>query len=529
MLEMEKLEHLLTQGKITRREFLARASALGFTAAMFPALLTTPARAATPKKGGRLRMGVSGGSATETLDPATMTNCMTQVVNWEIRNSLFEVDCDSNLIPELAESWECTRDAKKWTFKLRRGVEFHNGKTMDAQDVVFSINHHRGEGSKSAAKPFVGQIEEIKAEDKYTVVLTLKGGNADFAYLLSGFHLLIVPNDTESFDKGIGSGAYILQEWVPGVRALAKRNPNYWKEGRAHFDDVETLGIADVNARINGLMTGRIDVTSRIDPKSVDLLDKTPGIQVIETHGKSHQTIPMLTDIPPFDNNDVRLALKHAIDREHMVKMIFRGRAKVGNDHPIAPGVYRYFASELPQTVYDPDKARYYMKKAGLKDHTFNLHAAQSPFVGAIDMALLYKEHAAKAGIKIEVVREPDDGYWSQVWMKKAWAFCFWFGRATEDWMFSEVYADDGPWNETHWKHERFNKLLKEARAVLDEAKRREMYVEMQRILHDEGGVVIPTFSSNLDAATTKLRYEKVAANFELDGYRLPERWWFES
>ena len=528
MPEMKKLERLLTQGKITRREFLARASALGFTAAMFPALLTTPARAATPKKGGRLRIGVSGSSATETLDPATMTNCMTQLVNWETRNSLVEIDCDNNAIPELAESWECTPDAKKWIFKVRRGVEFHNGKTLDAQDVVFSINHHRGEDSKSAAKPFVGQIEEIKAEDKYTVVCTLKGGNADFAYLLSAFHMLIVPNGTDNFDEGMGTGGYILQEWEPGVRSFAKRNPNYWKEGRAHFDEVETLAIADVNARINALTTGRIDVTSRIDPKTVHMLEETPGVQVVETHGKSHQTIPMLTDIPPFDNNDVRLALKHAIDREHMVKMIFRGRGSVGNDHPIS-GAYRYFASELPQRVYDPDKARYYMKKAGLKDHTFRLHAAQTPFVGAVDMALLYKEHAAKAGIKIEVIREPDDGYWSEVWMKKPWNFCFWFGRATEDWMFSEVYAEDAPWNETHWKHERFNKLLKEARAELDKAKRREMYVEMQSILRDEGGNVIPTFSSTLDAATTKLRYEKVAANFELDGLRVPERWWFGS
>ena len=529
MLELKKLEHLLTQGKITRREFLARTSALGFTAAVFPALLTTPARAATPKKGGRLRIGTTGASAAESLDASGMTNTMTQVLNWQIRNSLVEIDSDSNAIPELAESWESTPDAKKWIFKIRRGVEFHNGKTLDAEDVIFSINHHRGEDSKSAAKPTVDQIKEIKAEDKYTVVVTLKGGNADFAYLLSAFHLLIVPNGTKNFNEGIGTGGYILESWEPGVNSLVKRNPNYWKEGRAHFDEVETIAIADVTARTSALRTGQIDVMNRCDPKTVDLLGEEPGIQVIETHGPRHQTMPMLTDIPPYDNNDVRLALKYAIDRENMVKMIFRGHGSVGNDQPISPGAYRYFASELPQRVYDPDKARYYIKKAGLKDHTFKLHGSQSPFVGAIDMALLYKKHAERAGIKIDVVKEPDDGYWSNVWMKKDWSFCLWAGRATEDWMLSMVYEDGAPWNDTHWKHERFNKLLKEARAELDKAKRHEMYGEMQGIVRDKGGVVIPTFSSILEAATTKLRYDKVATNFEWDGCRLPERWWFES
>ena len=186
-----------------------------------------------------------------------------------------------------------------------------------------------------------------------------------------------------------------------------------------------------------------------------------------------------------------------------------------------------YHASKLPQRSYDPDKAKFHLKKAGLDKLTVPLHAADAAFGGAVDAAVLYKEHASKAGINIEVVREPNDGYWSDVWMKKPWCMCYWGGRPTEDWMFSTAYAAGAPWNDTFWEHERFNKLLVEARAELDEAKRREMYVEMQRIVCDEGGVVIPMFNNYVFAMRANVQHGEMAANWTLDGNKGMERWWF--
>ena len=167
------------------------------------------------------------------------------------------------------------------------------------------------------------------------------------------------------------------------------------------------------------------------------------------------------------------------------------------------------------------------MKKAGLSGHTFNLHAADAAFPGAVDVATLYREQAAKAGINIKIAKVPNDGYWSDVWMKKEWTFSYWWGRPTEDWMFSTTYAAGANWNESFWKHGRFNELLLLARAELDEQKRREMYVEMQHIVRDEGGSVIPVFPSDIMAASAKLKFENVASNIEVDGGKLPERWWF--
>jgi peptide/nickel transport system substrate-binding protein len=455
---------------------------------------------------------------------------MNQFINMQTRNCLVEIDENFEAIPELAASWEPSPDAIQWTFKLREGVEFHNGKTMTAEDVVYSINHHRKKDTKSAAKGIVAPIKDIKANGKHTVVFTLEGGNADFPYIMSDYHLSIAPAGTEDkdWDKGIGTGGYVLKKWEPGVRVFAVRNPNYWKEGRAHFDEVETLGIADPNARTSALKTGEIDFMDRCDLKTVHLLKKMPEVEVTATPSTTHYSVPMRTDKALYDNNDVRMALKLAVDRDALVKTILRGYGEPGNDHPIG-SIQKYFAKELPQRVYDPEKAKWHIKKAGLEGHTFKLHAAEAAFGGAVDSSILYREHAAKAGINIEVVREPNDGYWSNVWMKKDWCMCYWGGRVTPDLMFSTAYAAGAGWNDTFWKHERFNKLLVDARAELDEAKRAEMYAEMQAIVSNEGGQVIPMFAQIVAANSKKLHHGKIAGNYEMDGQRLAERWWFEA
>jgi peptide/nickel transport system substrate-binding protein len=167
------------------------------------------------------------------------------------------------------------------------------------------------------------------------------------------------------------------------------------------------------------------------------------------------------------------------------------------------------------------------MKKARVEGETLKFHVADAAFAGAVDTAVLIQNQAAKAGINIEVVREPDDGYWSNVWMKKPWSACYWGGRPTEDLMFSIAYASDAAWNDSHWKHQHFDKLLLEARAELNDTKRRQMYAEMQRIVRDEGSVIIPMFASIVEAASTKLKYVNYAANYESDGGKLAEKWWF--
>jgi peptide/nickel transport system substrate-binding protein len=443
-------------------------------------------------------------------------------------NTLTEINPAGELVGDIAEGWDASDDAKEWTFTLRKGVEFSNGKTMTAQDVIASLNHHRGEDSKSAAKSNVDPIADLKADGDHTVVFELSAGNADFPYLMADYHLLIMPevDGKADWQNYVGTGGYVLDSFEAGVRTLLKRNPNYWKDGRAHFDELELLVIGDVNARQNAVATGEVDVITRCDLKTVHLLARRPGVKVEEETGFLHYTAPMNTGVAPFDNNDVRLALKYAVDREQLLEKILKGHGTLGNDHPIAPSVP--YHADLEQRVYDPDKAKFHLKKAGLDSLTVDFSAADAAFAGAVDGAVLMREHAAPAGIDINIIREPNDGYWSNVWMKKPWVACYWGGRPTQDWMFSQAYAEGANWNDTYWSHERFNKLLLEGRGELNAAKRAEIYGEMQQILRDEGGVVVWAFANYVYAMSDKVQHgPDVAANWELDGGRYVERWWF--
>lgn len=527
--KLEALKKSYKSGGVNRREFLQASIALGLTAAGASTFVST-VEAATPKSGGVLRLGLSDPATTDVLDPATYISNHTQIGMFgAVQNNLTEVAPDGEIIPELAESFEASPDAKTWTFKLRKGVEFHNGKSLEAEDVVASINHHRGEESKSAAKSLLEEVVDVRADGKHTVIVELSGGNADFPFVVNDYHITIVPSKDGKADweGGAGTGGYVLKEFDPGVRMTMTRNPNYFKEGRAHFDELELLAIADVTARQNALVTGEIDAMNRVDRKTAHLLAKQGSIVVQDTTGNQHYTIPMNSTVAPFDNVDVRLALKHAIDREALVNTILRGHGKVANDHPIGPG-QRYYAADLEQRVYDPDKAKHHLKKAGMDSLKVKLHAADTAFEGAIDTAVLYKEHAAKAGIDIEVVREPNDGYWSNVWMKEPWSMSYWGGRPTEDWMFSVGYAAGGSWNESFWSNDRFMELLVAARAELDAEKRRTMYHEMQQLVRDDGGAVIPMYANFVDGLSDKLAHpEQRASNWELDGWKLCERWWF--
>ena len=528
MSTQKNLELMYTRGEISRREFLARLSALGLSSVLVPAFLSRPLYAATPKKGGVFKIGLSGGSTVDSLDPRTFTDTMMQFIGMGvIYNYLAEIDANGNAIPELAESWEPSADASQWHFKLRKGVEFHNGKSMDAQDVIYSINLHRGEETKSGGKSVISNIKNLKANGKYAVIFELKSGHADFPYTLTDYHFGIVPDGTTNFD-GTGTGGYKIDIFEPGVRCFAKRNPNYWKAGRAHFDAINILAISDPISRTLALKTGQVDYINRVDKKVAKLLSISPGIQIVEAKYGTQYTMLMLTDVAPYDNNDVRLGLKYAIDRKELITKVLNGYGNLGNDQPIPP-ILPFFNTELPQRKYDPDKARYHIKKAGAEGTVFKIQAADAGFPGAIDACILFKEHAAKAGIKIDVVRVPNDGYWSNTWMKAPFCVSYTMTRPIADMHFSLTYAEDAAWNETHFKHDRFNALLKASRAELDKAKRQSLYSEMQQIVHDEGGAIVPIFSSNLEAASTKVKCDKYASIWELDGLKLAERWWFES
>ncbi|MFJ9991772.1 ABC transporter substrate-binding protein [Pseudomonas putida] len=525
-----KITQAMPDGGLPRREFLKYSAAAATFAGAFSLGLPMSgwAEEATPKAGGTLRMGLAGGSTTDSRDPGTWADTFTFVGFSAVYNTLSEISVDGTAIPELAERWESSPDAKVWTFFLRQGVTFHDGKTLDAGDVVASIQHHLGEKSTSAAKTVLGDVAVVRAQDAATVVFELHSGNADFPYVVADYHLVIMPakDGAADWQAGTGTGGYRLKHFEPGVRMDLVRSPDYWKPGRAHFATAELLSIADGAARVNALVTGQVDVINKVDLKTVALLKRNPQLVIEETKGAQHYTFPMLCDAAQFQDNNVRLALKHAIDRQALLTSVLYGYGQIGNDHPIQPGS-RFINTALEQRVYDADKARFYLKQAGMDSLKVRLQASDAAYTGAVDASVLFKEQARKAGIDIDVVREPADGFFTNVWMKQPFTTSFWYSSLTADRMFSIGYAKGAAWNETHWDNPRFNQLLNAARGEMNAPLRQEMYNEMQALCRDDGGAIVPLFASSVAARSRRVMHGGVTAPYgELDGLRLIERWW---
>ncbi|KKM81233.1 hypothetical protein LCGC14_1331890 [marine sediment metagenome] len=503
--------------RISRRGLLQTGAAASVLAATgFPLR-------AQAKRGGRFRAGLNGANTSDSWDARTHSDIfMISAAQGSVFDNLTEVAPDGSLRGELAESWEASEDAKTWTFTLRKGVTFHNGKPFGADDVIESLQLHVAEDSKSAAKPIVSSISEMKKLGEHEVQFTLDAGNADFPYLMSDYHLLIYPAGQmdEALSKGIGTGLYRVEAFEPGVRFVGKRVDSHYKDGNfGWFDEIEYIAINDSTARMNALMTGQVDAINRIDFKTEALLKANPNVRIQEVTGNQHYTFAMLTDVAPYDQVNVRQALKYGINRQEMVDKILLGHGQVGNDTPIGPA-NQYYHADMEQLAYDPDKAKFHLKQAGLDTLSIDLSASDAAFVGAVDAAQLFQASANAAGIKINLIQEPADGYWSNVWLKKPFCAVYWSGRATEDWMFSSAYEAGVEWNDSHWNHERFNKLLVEARAELDEARRAGMYAEMQLLTRDQGGVVIPVFTSYVFAMADKVRHgDLVVVALEYDPF----------
>ena len=510
---------------ISRRGLLKTGTAAGVLAATgVPAM-------AMAKRGGTLRLGLAGANTSDSWDSRTHSDSyMIMAGHGAVFDTMTQVAADGELVGELAESWEASPDAVTWTFKLRTGVTFHDGKPFGADDVIASLNMHTEEGSKSAAKPIVSAITEMKKLGDHEVQMTLKAGNADFPFLLSDYHICIFPAGAieEAIASGNGTGMYKVESFDPGVRTVLSRVDGHYKDGEAGwFDSIEIIAINDSSARMNALMTGQVDAVNRVDFKTEPLMKANPMVNIFEVTGNQHFTFPMLTNQAPYDNLNVRKALKHAINRQEMVDKILLGHGAVANDIPIGPA-NQYFAADLPLNEYDPDKSKFYLKEAGMDSLDVALSASDAAFPGAVDAAQLYQASAKAGGINIDVVQEPADGYWSNVWLKKSWCACYWSGRATEDWMFSTAYESGVPWNDSFWENARFQELLLSARAELDSAKRKEQYHEMQALMSAEGGTVIPMYANYVDAHSTKLANSGTIGNvFQMDSSRLMERWWF--
>ena len=283
----------------------------------------------------------------------------------------------------------------------------------------------------------------------------------------------------------------------------------------------------DLTARINALRSGQVDFINVVQPKVVPLLKRLPEVEILRTPSKGFYAFLMHCDTAPFDNNDLRMALKLAIDREAILKQVVGGFGTIGNDYPINAS-YALAPTDIEQRPYDPDKAAFHYKKSG-HDGPILLRTSDAAFPGAVDAAQLFQISAAKAGIKLDVQREPSDGYWTEVWNKKPFCASYWGGRPTQDARYSTSYVSNAEWNDTRFKRPDFDKLVAEARGELDETKRRALYRQMAVTVHDEGGLILPVFNDYLNASSKKLKGFVDDIGNDLSNGRIASRVWLQA
>lgn len=508
---------------LSRRKFVQGAAGVGLTAAFGTSL---PVDANQPVKGGQLVLGLAGGGTTDSYDPATYTGQVAINYGRLWGENLIDTDESGNgLMLVLAESYEALESTRVWRFTIRKGIEFHNGQPLTADDVVKSLQRHSDENSRSPAFGILRAIESIEQEGSHSLIIALNEDNADLPYLMTDYHLIIQPGG--GYDDpaaGIGTGPYMVESVEHGVRHLYRKNPRYWRDEVGHVDSIELLVINDGTARASALQSGRVHMINLVDPKTARLLGRHPRVSIENSVGRGHYEFYMRTDTPPFDNIDVRLALKYAVDREEMVKRILHGFGSIGNDFPIN-SAYPLFPDDIPQRHYDPEKAAYHLKKSGHAGPIL-LRTSEAAFSGAIDAATMFQQHASRAGIELQIKREPADSFFNNVWNVEPFVASYWGGRPVQDMMYAVAYKSDADWNETRWARPRFDRMLIEARGELDEVKRRAIYREMAMMVRDDGGTIIPMFNNFIDATTTNVKGYVRDPAMELSNGLAPIRCW---
>lgn len=450
------------------------------------ATVTSLARGAQAQGGGGGILRIVVGANLRNLDVAKTTLGEEYIYDLLVFNGLTRLKEDLTLEPELAESWSYTDDLKVWTFKLQRGVKFHNGREMVADDVVATFRRILDPATGSAARSGYDMIEAMEAPDKYTVVFRLRYAYGGFADILADRQVKIVP--PEAFDTlathPIGTGPFVFRSYTPGDRLVLARNPDYFEEGKPKLDGVEVRIIPEMAVRLAALQAGDIDVVWDIAPEAVRTLRENSALRVESIPTPTWDAAVTNCAAPPFNDQRVRLALHLAVSKKDIVEAVLFGEG-APTLSPIPP-THPFFAKDVPiPDQADVAAARRLLAQAG---HARGLRVPLVVPVGRPvreRLGVTIQQLARPAGFQFEIQRVPYARYSAEVSGKAPISMNGFFARPTVDSAMFPFLHSQGSWNPRLWNYSepRIDAALEAARLTGDVEAQKGYYQTVQKVL----------------------------------------------
>ncbi|UOH17626.1 ABC transporter substrate-binding protein [Acinetobacter sp. NyZ410] len=457
----------------------------------------------TPKHGGTIRLGLIGGQQSGSLDPHLSASGSGITRGFAIYNKLWE--WDENMLPRLAlaEFAEPNHNASEWTIRLRKGLEFHHGKTVSADDVIFSLQRLTDPKLASPFRNLVQWIDRdrIQKLDQYTVRIPFISSIAGFVALPETWVNFggIVPTDFDPIHNPVGAGPYKVKEFIPGQRSVFTRFENYFKADRPYADRFEVIDFKDQVSRLNALLAGQIDLANAISPEYIKILEQAKHIQTVRSQTNTHNSFDFNTQQAPFNDPKVRQAFRLIADRQELIQRGLNGQGRIANDlySPQDPAFLN-----LPQRQQDITKAKNLLAQAGFKN---GLSVELITPVGNAQPALIFAEQAKKANVSIRV-KQVDLATFNGPDRSK-WQFSSNATNVGTPYL-STAVVNDAPistTNRVNFKDPEYSELFYKALAEPDLAKRKVYLAQAQKIQHERGGMLIWGFSHSIDAASKQI------------------------
>jgi peptide/nickel transport system substrate-binding protein len=484
---------------------------------------SSPANTGALKSGGSLSVGATGGGAKDTID-AHLPTADTDIMRcWNLYEPLaVRPPSFGPLEMMVAESIEAEHGkADAWIVKLRPGIEFHNGKTVSADDVIFSLQRILDAKDPKVGAASIGyvDIKNIKKLSSSSVRIPLKFANAAFLDDIGQYFNAIVPVGYDPA-KPVGTGAFMYESFTPGQQSVFKKFPNYWQHGKPYVDTLTIIDFTDDTARVNALLGGQVQAIDNLPTGQISQVQGNSALKVLISHTGEWQPFTMRVDQAPFSDVRVRQAMRLIVNRPQMVEQVLSGEGRIANDmySPFDPA----YDASLPQRHQDLEQAKSLLKQAGHAGLTVQLTTA-AVFQGVVQAAEVFAQQATGAGVTVKLQKLDTGTFYGPNYLKWTFAQDFW---ATREYLpqVAQGSLPTSPFNETHWADPTFIKLIGQARAELDESKRNQILQQAETIEYNTGGYIIPYFSNQIDAYSAKLSgFVEAKSGFPLGNY------WFKN